>query len=140
VSVPPAAADASGHLVIFASRKLRCARVSLVGTLDLNSASFLTNWAREFSAGPLRAVRVEASGLRFVDISGIRALAEACCLLDRRCGSFALTALPAEACRLVLLTGIDVPGRRCSSAACVMASGELSSEAEPGLARVPACL
>jgi anti-anti-sigma factor len=114
MNVPPIGEDAAGHLMIFASRKLRCARVSLVGKLDVNTASCLTNWVREFSAGPLRAVRIDASGLRFVDIAGIRALAEACGMLDRRCGSFDLTALPAEACRLIILAGIDVPGRRGS--------------------------
>jgi anti-anti-sigma regulatory factor len=138
VSDTPAGEAEPGHLVIFASRKLRCARVSLVGSLNGASARCLTNWATEFSAGPLRAVRIDASGLRFLDIPGIRALGEACRLLDRRCGSFELTGLPAEACRLVILTGIEVPGRRCDAADCVLAGGP-GSEAEAGAAQAPAC-
>jgi hypothetical protein len=82
--------------------------------------------------------------LRFTDVAGIRALGEACQLLNRRCGSFELTGLPAQACRLVILTGIDVPGRRCGSAACVMAGQTRTSETPAGAkhssAHAPACL
>lgn len=99
----------SGKLIIFYSAKARHGRASLVGDLDVSTARCLTDWSERIAATPPRAVRLDASALRFADVCGIRALAQACLLLRRRCGSFELTGLSAEARRVAELTGAELP-------------------------------
>jgi anti-anti-sigma factor len=98
----------NGKLIIFKSAKARQARVSLVGDLDMTTAECLLEWADRLSAVPPHALRLDASGLRFVDVYGIRSLTRACQLLQRRCGAFQLTGLPPQARRVAELTGTDL--------------------------------
>jgi anti-anti-sigma factor len=98
----------NGKLIIFKSSKARDVRVSLVGDLDMTTAECLLEWADRLSAVPPHALRLDASGLRFVDVYGIRSLTRACQLLRRRCGAFQLTGLPLQARRVADLTGTDL--------------------------------
>jgi anti-anti-sigma factor len=98
-----------GKLIVFTSAKSRQARVSLVGELDVTTAQCLTSWAERFTAAtPRRAVRLDASGLRFADVCGIRALTRACQLLQRCCRSFELAGLSEPARRAAELTGSEL--------------------------------
>lgn len=101
--------SSSGKLIIFYSAKARHGRASLVGDLDVTTARCLTDWSERIAATPPRAFRLDASALRFADVCGIRALAQACLLLRRRCSSFELTGLSAEARRVAELTGAELP-------------------------------
>lgn len=104
--------SANGKLIIFTSAGKRCARVSLVGDLDVTTARCLTDWAERIAAAPARSVRLDASGLSFADVCGIRSLARACRLLHQRGGSLELTGLSAEARRVAELTGAELPTLR----------------------------
>jgi anti-anti-sigma factor len=100
---------ANGKLIIFKSAKARHVRVSLVGDLDMTTAECLLDWAERLASVPPQALRLDASGLRFVDVYGIRSLTRACQLLQRRCGVFQLTGLPLQARRVAELTSTDLP-------------------------------
>lgn len=99
----------NGKLIIFTSAKVRHARVSLIGDLDVTTARCLTEWAERIAAAPPRAIRLDASGLRFADACGMRALTQACWLLRRRCGAFEMTGLSAVGRRMAELTGAELP-------------------------------
>jgi anti-anti-sigma factor len=99
-------------LLVFASRKRRGARVALVGDLDVTAVSCLQDWARSFTAGrPPGTVHLDLSDLGFVDAAGLRALAAACALLEKRCAALELTGLPGTLHRLADLTGTRLPGQ-----------------------------
>jgi anti-anti-sigma factor len=105
-------APAGAVLLVFASRKRRGARVALVGDLDGTTVRCLQDWARSFTARrPPGAVRLDLSDLRFVDAAGLRALAVACTLLEKRCDSVELTGLSGALDRLADLTGTKLPGQ-----------------------------
>jgi len=104
-----AGATDSGRLVIFTSAKTRHARASLVGDLDMTTAQGLTSWAERIARAMPRSVRLDATGLRFADVCGVRALARACWLLSGHRSSFQLVGLPAEVRRVADLTGADLP-------------------------------
>jgi anti-anti-sigma factor len=98
-------------LRIFTTRKGRDAHVALVGDLDLTAAGGLLAWVRNFTAGPPpAAVRLDLSDLGFADLAGLRALAEACALLQARGAAVELTGMPASLSRLAGLTGADLCG------------------------------
>jgi anti-anti-sigma factor len=102
--------EATGPLfLIFTSREHPPASVQLVGDLDLTVVACLLNWARAFAARPVPAVRVDLSGLKFADVAGLRALAEACCLLRRSGCLIDITAQSESVRRLTALTGIAIP-------------------------------
>jgi anti-anti-sigma factor len=93
-------APAGAVLLVFASRKRRGARVALVGDLDVTAVRCLQDWVRSFTAGrPPGTVRLDLSDLRFVDAAGLRALAVACTLLEKRCASVELAGLPGSTAR-----------------------------------------
>jgi anti-anti-sigma factor len=102
----PAAEGAA--LFIFTSRELRSARVTLAGELDVTSADCLGAWARQLAGEPVTAVWMDVSGLRFVDVSGLRALVRACALLEQRCGSVELAGVPRVLSHVAELTGMEL--------------------------------
>jgi anti-anti-sigma factor len=95
--------------LIFASGERRSASVELVGDLDLTVVGCLLDWARAFAARPVSAVRVDVSGLTFIDVAGLRALAEACGMLQRSGCLIDITGRPESVSRLTALTGIAIP-------------------------------
>ena len=95
--------------LIFTSRERRSASVKLVGDLDLTVTACLLRWARAFAARPVPAVRLDLSGLKFIDVAGLRSLAEACATLRRSGGLIDVTGQPESLRRLAALTGIAIP-------------------------------
>jgi anti-anti-sigma factor len=82
--------------------------VTLVGELDVTSAGCLRAWAGQLAGEPITAIRVDASGLKFVDLAGLRALVGACDLLKRHCGMAELTGISPALGRLAELTGTEL--------------------------------
>jgi anti-anti-sigma factor len=105
----PRSQGAGPQFLIFTSRQDPPPSVKLVGDLDVTVAGCLLHWACAFAARPVPAVRVDLSGLKFADVAGLRALAEACGLL-RRSGCDIDIIRPSESVRrLAALTGITLP-------------------------------
>jgi anti-anti-sigma factor len=104
------AAD-SPILSIFALRDRDQVRVTLAGDLDVTSADCLLAWAAQLAVQPLTGVRLDVSGLRFVDVGGLRALVGACGLLRQRCGPVELAGIPPSLSRLADLTCTELLAR-----------------------------
>lgn len=86
--------------------------MALVGDLDTTAAGCLQAWTRWFTAGRVPgAVCLDLSDLRFVDLGGFRALAEACNLLRRRCASVELTGQAESLDRIAGLMGSALFGQ-----------------------------
>lgn len=83
------------------------ANVRLAGDLDLASARVLTAALEHEVDLGRRYVRLDLSGLGFVDSAGIQALLEAHWLFLRRRGTLILLGLNRQARRLVEITGTD---------------------------------
>jgi anti-anti-sigma factor len=98
--------------LIFTSRERRSASVKLVGDLDLTVTACLLHWARAFAARPVPAVRMDVSGLKFIDVAGLRALSEACGMLRRSGCLIDITGQSESVSRLTALTGIAIPADR----------------------------
>ena len=83
--------------------------LSLAGELDLASADYL----REHVATLLRAgsspphVIIDVAGLTFVDVAGVRALADAAARLAEVGGSLRLARASSQLTRLLRLLGLD---------------------------------
>jgi len=66
--------DEEGHLTVRSEIENDTARVSLQGELDLHGADPVTAELDRLAASDVHAVLIDASGLSFLDSSGLRAL------------------------------------------------------------------
>jgi stage II sporulation protein AA (anti-sigma F factor antagonist) len=66
--------DDEGHLSVESAVEGRTARLTLAGELDLSGVDAIAEKLDEFAEGDLDAVVIDASGLTFLDSSGLRAL------------------------------------------------------------------
>jgi anti-anti-sigma factor len=108
----PSGEETRPLFLIFTARERRSASVELAGDLDLTVVGCLLDWARAFAARPVPAVRVDISGLTFIDVAGLRALAEACGMLQRSGCLIDITGRSESVSRLTALTGIAIPAGR----------------------------
>jgi anti-anti-sigma factor len=96
-------------LRISTTRKRRSAHVALVGDLDVTAVGCLQSLIRSIATRRLAgAIRLDLSDLRFVDLAGFRALADACDLLRRRSVAVEVTGWPESLDRIASLTGADL--------------------------------
>jgi anti-anti-sigma factor len=109
---PTFGASAAPALRILTTRTAGYARAVVRGDLDSNTAACLTDWAHSFIAHPAPAIRLDLSGLWFVDVAGMRALACACRALLGACDAVEVAGLPETATRLMELTGAQLTGVR----------------------------
>jgi len=93
-------------LTVTKSDALR-ANVRLAGDLDLASSGVLSAALEHELDSGRRYVRVDLSGLGFIDCTGIEALLEAHWMFLNRRGTLILLGLTRSARRLFELTGVD---------------------------------
>jgi anti-sigma B factor antagonist len=93
-------------LTITKSDALR-ANVRLAGDLDLASAGLLSAALEHEIDSGRRYVRLDLSGLGFVDCAGLESLLEAHWMFLNRRGTLILLGLTRTARRLVSITGVD---------------------------------
>ena len=84
------------------------ARVTLRGELDLDRAGALAEELSALTNQGATAVELDASGLNFIDSSGLRALLSAREQLDSAGASFRLTAVSPAVERVLEMTGTRV--------------------------------
>lgn len=90
----------------------RSLRVVLAGELDLGEVETLQrDILRALVTWPCPSdVRLDLGHLRFIDVTGLRALAEACRILNRSSTTFSVVGTPRHVRRAIAVTGVQVPG------------------------------
>lgn len=111
----PGPKDSGGDADLLAVRVLverRSLRVVLAGELDLGEVATIHREVRralDTWPGPPVA-KLDLSHLRFIDVAGLRALADACRVLQRSARTFDVIGVPRHVRRAVEVTGVEVPG------------------------------
>ena len=94
--------------------------VALSGEFDIAAAPAARDRLAELAGPAVSGITVDLGGLTFVDVAGLRVLADAARATGGLPGGFRLVAVPARVLRLLRLTGLDrqlaavqaPPGRR----------------------------
>lgn len=118
----------------------RSLRVVLAGELDLGEVE---NLQREVRRALLTwpspsIVKLDLGHLRFIDVAGLRGLADACRLLERSSRAFSVVGTPRHVHRAMQVTGVQVRGvdaaGRPGKDSCQEQTGD-ADIADPGLAK-----
>jgi len=99
--------EEEGHLTIQSTvdQRNRTARLSLHGELDLNGTDAVSRKLDEFAAGDVDTLLLDASGLTFLDSSGLRTLLTGREQFAAKGGQFKVVDASAAVARVLEMTG-----------------------------------